>query len=70
MKKGIRLTVSLQIEGEAEPAVNWVQLTIQAARDIIAAGQSAHPELAVTIRKVVEDTNYDDEDEEEDERLK
>ena len=69
MKKGIRLTLSLQIEGEAEPAVNWAKLTMQAARDILAAGQAAHPELTVTIRKIVEDTNSDD-DEEEDERLK
>lgn len=68
MKKGIRLTISLQIEGEAEPAVNWAALTMQATRDIIAAGLAAHPELAVTLRRIVEDTNYDD-DEEEDERL-
>ena len=68
MKKGIRLTISLQIEGEAEPAVNWAELTARAARDIISAGLAAHPELSVTVRKVVEDTNYDD-GEEEDERL-
>jgi len=68
MKKGIRLTISLQIEGEAEPTLDWAKLTMQAARDILAAGQAAHPELTVTIRKVVEDTNYDDD--EEDGRLK
>ena len=29
-------------------------------RDILAAGQASHPELTVTVRKIVEDRNYDE----------
>ena len=62
MQKAIRLTVSLWIEGEAEPALNWAEFTAQAVRDILAAGQASRPELNVTIRKIVEDRSSDEEE--------
>ncbi len=63
MKKAIRLTVSLRIEGEAEPALNWAEFTTRAVQDILAAGQASHPGLTVTVRKIVEDRNYDEDEE-------
>ena len=63
MKKAIRLIVSLWIEGEAEPALNWAEFTAQAVRDILAAGQASRPELNVTLRKIVEDRSSDEDEE-------
>ncbi len=62
MKKAIRLTVSLRIEGEAEPALNWAEFTTRAVQDILAAGQASHPELRVTIRNIVEDRSHDEDE--------
>lgn len=60
MHKGIRLTLSVSIQGEQAAPEDFAALTIAAIREILAAGQAAHPELVVTLRKVEEDTNYDD----------
>ena len=54
MRKAIRLRVTLWIEGEDEPAHDFAASTIQAVKDIIAAGSSSHPELKVTVKKVAE----------------
>lgn len=64
MRKAIQLEVRLWIEGEDEPAHDFAQSTIQAVKEMLAAGESSHPELKVTIKKIVEDTNYDAEDDE------
>ncbi len=61
MRKAILLTVSLWIEGEDEPVHNWAASSMRAVREIIAAGKHTHPELEVSIRKIEENTNYDDE---------
>lgn len=54
MRKAIRLQVSLWVEGEDAPAHNFAESTTQAVRDIIKEGSSKHPELKVTIKKIVE----------------
>jgi hypothetical protein len=54
MRKAIRLQVSLWIEGEDAPAHNFAESTTEAVRDIISEGSSKHPELKVTIKKIVE----------------
>jgi len=54
MRKAILLEVVLWIEGEDEPAHDWAKLTTKAAREIIAAGAKARPELAVKVRSVRE----------------
>jgi hypothetical protein len=54
MKKAISLDVHLWIEGEDEPAHDFAQSTIQAVRDIIAAGATQHPELAVRVKAIRE----------------
>jgi hypothetical protein len=62
MHKGIRIYVKLWIEGEDEPAHNFAEYTINAVQEMLAAGQSVYPDLQVTIRKIEEDTSWEDED--------
>ena len=54
MRKAIRLVVTLWIEGEDEPAHDFAASTTQAVRDVIAAGSRSHPELAFTVKRIVE----------------
>lgn len=54
MRKAIRLTLSLWIEGEDAPAHNFAESTTKAVEEIIREGSSKHPELKVTIKKIVE----------------
>ncbi len=61
MQKAIKLQVTLWIEGDQEPAQNFVTLTTQAVKDVISAGRLRHPSLKFTVKQIVEDTNYDDE---------
>jgi hypothetical protein len=62
MHKGIRLTVKLWVEGEDEPAHNFAESTIKAVQEMLAAGKSVHPDLKFTIRKIEEDTSWDEEE--------
>ena len=62
MHKGIRLDVRLWIEGEDEPAHDFAEHTIKAVREMLAAGQSAYPKLQVTIRKIEEDTSWEEDE--------
>ena len=62
MHKGIRLNIKIWIEGEDEPAHNFAEHTIKAVREMLAAGQSTHPELQVTVRKVEEDTSWEEDE--------
>ena len=54
MRKGITLHVTLYVEGDDQPAHNFSKSTIEAVREIIAAGSAGHPELTVTIKKIAE----------------
>lgn len=54
MRKAISLDVQLWIEGDDAPAHDFTQSTIQAVRDIIAAGAGKHPELAVRVKSIRE----------------
>jgi hypothetical protein len=54
MRKAISLDVRLWIEGDDEPAHDFAGSTIDAVRDIIAAGAQRHPELAVSVRSIRE----------------
>ena len=60
MRKAIALRVDLWIEGEDQPAHDFAESTKQAVSDIITAGISSHPELAVKIRRIVEPKDDDD----------
>ena len=62
MRKAIRLKVTLQIEGEDAPAHDFAKSTIQSVRDILAAGHWRHPQLAVTVKDIAEDDDYDADD--------
>ncbi|MGB8648374.1 MAG: hypothetical protein WCF84_24270 [Anaerolineae bacterium] len=59
MRKAIRLQVTLWIEGDDEPAHNFFEATKQAVNDIISLGKLRHPGLKVTVKNIVEDTDYD-----------
>jgi len=60
MHKGIYLTINLWIEAEDEPAHDFAKYTLQALREIIAAGRWRHPRLKVTIKKIFEDPSWNE----------
>jgi hypothetical protein len=62
MKKGIQLDVRLLISGEADPESDWVAYTLQAAQTMIGAGAAQYPDLQVVIKRITENTNYEDDD--------
>jgi|WetSurMetagenome_2_1015567.scaffolds.fasta_scaffold311107_2 hypothetical protein len=62
MHKGIRLDVRLWIEGEDEPAHDFAEHTIKAVREMLAAGQFTYPKLQETIRKIEEDTSWEEDE--------
>lgn len=62
MRKAIQLKVMLWIEGEDEPAHNFAQSTTAAVNDIISSGSKRYPGLRVTVKNIVEDTDYDSEE--------
>ncbi len=62
MHKGIRLYIKLWIEGEDEPAHDFAAYTIKAVKEMLAAGKSLYPGLQVTIRKIEEDTSWEEDE--------
>lgn len=54
MRKAIQVEVRLWIEAEDEPAHDFAASTLAAVREIVTKGAAAHPELAVTIKRVKE----------------
>ena len=60
MRKGIRVLIKLWIEGEDKPAHNFAESTIKAVEEMLAAGQSLHPDLQVTIKTLEEDTSWEE----------
>ena len=59
MRKAIRLKVTLDIQGDDAPAHDFATSMIQSVRDILAAGHWRHPQLALTVKDIVEDDDYD-----------
>ena len=59
MRKAIRLKVTLEIQGDDVPAHDFAKATIQAVRDMLAAGHWRHPKLTVNVKDISEDDNYD-----------
>jgi hypothetical protein len=62
MRKAVRLKVTLYVRGEDEPAHDFARSAARAVREIIAAGRVAHPDLRVTVQRVVEDDTDDEDD--------
>ena len=54
MKKAILLNFTLWIEGEDEPAHDFVKSTSDAVRDIIQTSAAKYPGLVVTVRSIKE----------------
>ncbi len=63
MRKGIRLILKLQLEGEDEPAHDFAASSIQAVREMLETGAPFHPALELTIRSIKEDTDWEDDEE-------
>ena len=55
MKKAVRLRLLVEVRGDDEPAHDFAAAASRAMREIVRAGRSAHPELTVRVRRVVED---------------
>jgi hypothetical protein len=55
MRKVIHLTMSVEVEGDDEPAHDFVRRAISAVRDAVKVGRSRYPDLTITVHKVVED---------------
>lgn len=62
MHKGIRIAIKLYIEGEDEAAHDFAESTVRAVKEMLAAGQGAHAELKVTVKKVEEDKSWDEDE--------
>jgi hypothetical protein len=56
MRKAIQLTVTVEVEGDDEPAHDFGRRAISAVRDCVKVGRARHPDLTITVHKVVEDT--------------
>jgi hypothetical protein len=59
MRKAVQLDVTLYVEGNDEPAHDFAKSAAKAVREIVAAGRTAHPELKVTVKRVVERNDGD-----------
>ncbi len=57
MRKAIQLLVSVSVEGDDEPAHDFPRRAIAAVRDAVKVGRSRHPDLTISVHKVVEDPN-------------
>ena len=64
MHKGIHLSIKLWIEGEDEPAHDYSAYTMQAIKDILAAGAALYPDLKISIRSIREDKEWEEEENE------
>ena len=60
MRKAIQLKATVVITGDAEPAADFARITTRALRDVLKAGASRHPELKITVKRIIE--NRDDEE--------
>ncbi len=60
MKKGIRLNVKLWVEGDAEPAQPFLDLTSRMVKEIVSAGQPKFPGFSFVVRDINEDTSSEE----------
>lgn len=55
MRKAIQLLVTVAVEGEDEPAHDFPRRAMAAVRDAVKVGRARHPDLTISVHKVVED---------------
>jgi hypothetical protein len=55
MRKAIQLLVTIAVEGEDEPAHDFPRRAMAAVRDAVKVGRARHPDLTISVHKVVED---------------
>jgi hypothetical protein len=56
--KAIQLQIRLWIEGEDEPTHNFAVATTQAVKEILSVGRARHSKLKITIKNIVKDNEY------------
>jgi hypothetical protein len=54
MQKAIQLLLTVSVEGDDDPAHDFGRRAIAAVRDAMKVGRSRHPDLTITVQKVVE----------------
>jgi hypothetical protein len=54
MRKAIVLLVTVSVEAEDEPLHDFPRRAIAAVRDAVKVGRSRHPDLTITVDKIVE----------------
>jgi len=62
MKKAVRLSVTLDVRGDDEPAADFAARATRAVRNALAAGSADDAGLSIRVRRIRE---IDDEEEEE-----
>lgn len=55
MRKVIQLMLTVEVEGDDEPSHDFPRRAISAVRDCVKVGRARHPDLTITVHKVVED---------------
>ncbi len=60
MRKAIRLNIKVLIEGDDEPAHDFMKFTSDAVREILSGTPSNFPGLTIQVQNVEEDTDWED----------
>jgi hypothetical protein len=60
MRKAIQMKVMVWIEGEGDPAADFVEMTTRAMQDILSSGAAVHPELHLRVDEISEYTSDDE----------
>lgn len=55
VRKAVQLLLTVSVEGDDEAAHDFSRRAIAAVRDAVKVGRSRHPDLTITVQKVVED---------------
>jgi hypothetical protein len=56
MRKSVQLVMTVEVEGEDEALHDFTRRAIAAVRDAVKIGRSRHPDLVMTVHRVVEGT--------------
>jgi hypothetical protein len=55
MRKSVQLLMVVEVEGEDEALHDFARRAISAVRDAVKVGRARHPDLVMTVHKVVEE---------------
>jgi hypothetical protein len=54
MRKSIELLLTIEVEGEGEPAHDFPRRAIAAVRDAVKVGRARHPDLTISVLRAIE----------------